>query len=734
MKRLMNLLFVGFIFVFFLSFVSAQISPGSNNDTIFRISSSTNAHGETWNGGGAYGIPILYSDFFGTNNNDLATLRQCTPGAGNLVLRLSGNTNAHAQASGQSPAYPIDICYGDLSCFSSTSACPGGSTEIVSLNSANNAHLEIATANNYNTRICCSVSSTPQILSAKWKYVNGQDILADSVVCPNIFIVASLQTSGIADGTQIDIQVFDKDGVFDDPIGPALPAFVMGNRADVLIDLSNPVIRSFLDPELAEIGEGNRLELRFFNESGFSGRIESQQILYSDNVNDCNYPGPNAVINSPNDGEVYFTNTQINFASGCNSLMGPVNNTWTITQNGNTYTNSSASFSRSFSSAGQVNVKLQCTDLIGRKDSAEVNILVAAGQGVFAFINEPGFNEIVYNTPVSGQPYFPEEVSFSASESYAVSVSSCSVSCAAGNCPSTTENAPSGCPAGPVNISGTPAPYTPMTFDWRFWDSDWTENNAFDGAGNYSGNIQYNDVSNVLNDKYMSVSITYGSESASFERRFTLNGCLNNGNTFYPNSDESYSTTQENGACRGGDSIPGTADDCCPVGHQCTDEGSSTGQFRCKPADNLVLRCEEFTTQELCNGNNNTAIPRASYGSNPPACTFLECYWSSGSCGVRARQYPKNATTGACSFGPGGTGEISDCSWTTTSSECINGRKTITYNSIGATSCPKDPQVVPCGSLSFELSFFGWRQFLLSAILITALYLVFFGINRNDKK
>ena len=233
----------------------------------------------------------------------------------------------------------------------------------------------------------------------------------------------------------------------------------------------------------------------------------------------------------------------------------------------------------------------------------------------------------------------------------------------------------------------------------------------------------------------MSVSVSHSSgATANFQRDFTLGRCLNNGNNYYSSTYESLQTSLENNACTGGDTLPETADDCCPSGFQCSNDGSSTGQYYCKLLDNPNVRCEDFDNETSCNSNNNPSIPSASYGGDPPLCTFLKCYWSSNSnsCGVRATSYGQNST--GCNVG-GGTQPGSDCAWTTSQTECVNGKRTISYNTIlGPASCNKEPLSVPCGSLSFELGFFGFREFALSLFIIAGIY-IFIGLfKKNEKK
>jgi hypothetical protein len=738
MRMLIKSLFFCLFFAAFFGFtVSAQVCGGNQDDVILKLSGPNNAHGETWNYNpptAAYTQGICFSQLFPFYSPPSAPHACDTPPGGgtptNLVLRLSASTNAHGQTPQFTPVGSyIDVCYGGLSCTGRTN-CQSGETEVLSLFASNNSHL--GTAGTYTTKICC-LAPVPKIKEPVWKYFDGSQIPPNTNVCPNTFIIASVKTENIAEGTPITFRFYDRDGTFDDPINALTTTItVTNNQANITINLSErrDILNGFLDDNPPNV------ELYFrVNISSLSLTNESYDVLYVNNSNQCTFSPPAATVNAPVHRGVYFTNTQINFVSGCTSPMGPVQNEWTITQGSNIITRTEASFLYpGFSNAGQVNVKLKCTDPAGRRSNAEAQMLIVASPYTLAYIEKPAFNELVYRTPPAPPTaYFPEMVDFSARDSFVVDVTAAgcapTIQCLAGNCPAQTENLPAGCGAGtrPITATAGGVTYSNLKFDWRFWDNDWNENRDNYGS---SGTISYNDLSNSLNDKHMSVSVTYtavpNGPTAAFQRDFTLGRCLNNGNTYYSSIYESYVTTEENDFCKGGDDTPDTADDCCPTAYECTDEESETGQYYCKIMDNPILECEDYTDSASCNGNTNPAIPLASYGQNPPACRFLQCIWdtTTNSCGVRATQYPTNAS-GACVIG-GPINPGDDCAYTTSTTECINGRKTISYNVIAGYTCTnRDPVTVPCGSLSFELPFFGAREFITALLLIAGIYLIF---------
>ncbi len=753
MRRLITFIFFSFVFVAFLSFsVSAQTSCINQDDTIMRISAVTNAHGEIFNAGG-YPVLICYSTIFGgpTPPNPHA----CT--GNNKVVGLFANTNSHAQIPSTS-GYGGSVCYGDLVCqgVPGDTPCTAPAREVVSLSGDTNAHIENASANVYgsstNYKICCS--NTPVVSSgisnANWSYYDGTPILKDKIICPKTYAIMNVTAMNIPSG-DVEFKLWDDDSLSDDLIATySVP--VGGNQANVTLNLSDPSIIFNLTKAMS--GE-SKLDL-FFKATYLSQTLTSHEVGYDGKA--CSPSKPIVSMLAPVHKGVYFIDTNINFVSSCSSKSGPMEYEWTITpQNGVPFTEIKPLFPHKFVNAGQVNVKLKCTDILGQYAMAESQMLLVdnTNKKTLAYINQPAFESIVYHTPPLSGPYFPQNVTFNASDSFVIettqSATCPTVSCLGGGCRPNTENSPAGCGTGgnggPIPIeTGAKGNYMSLFFNWTFWDSDWNEqwssNEGTNGVKN--GIVYYDDLSDSINDKHMNVNVTYATgASANFKRDFTLGRCLNNGNTFYSDSGMLL-TNVENNACMGGDVKAGTADDCCPLGAQCMLRTGAPG-YNCQIPLNPIIKCEDFKTPEACNSNNNTAIPRNSYGKNPAACEFLECYWTTTSagantCGVRARQYQKSAS--GCNVGSGCV--ENDCIWTTTQSECTNGMKTITYSGSsggstcggGSPSCTRAPVTVPCGSLSFELSFFGKVQFVIAIFIIAVLYFAF-GIYRgrkNEKK
>ncbi len=756
MKRVVVLSLVFFAFLFALTQISsAQSACASADDTILRLSSTTNAHGQKYDQTPAYPTGICYSTIFG-QPAPANPSRTCSgSGNGNRVVRLSSSNNAHAEIpDATSPSYTNEICYQGLTCQSVAGnvACPTGNQEVLQLSDATNAHLETASGTAYTTansyKICCSTGMIPAN-PATWKKLDGSPLTTPPNICLNQYVVTHTLAPGFANGEVTYWELWENDGLIDDCIA----GFSSGCPANsgFTSTVQNGV--SFLPPfqitsaMFSASGESNaELYFRVMLASQPNNILSSYVVVADENLQ-CSPNPPIANINAPTHQGIYFANTQIDFAQGCTSPIELINYQWTITQGEQTLnlgqSATSANFQHSFANTGQAIIKLTCTGQVsGLSATAEKQILVVASPFVFAYINAPSFNGIIYNPPTAqtGQQYFATQASFSASNSFAVDTniqgSNCVVNCLSGNCPTATQNSPSSCTGtngqagGPLAVSGTPASYSSMNFDWKFWDNNWEEQwTQFEGAGVHSGGVVYDDLSNARNDKHMRLTATTSGVSATFERDFTLGRCLNNGNVFLSPNGEQRATTGANAianACKGVD-VNSALDDCCPNGLIC-----QSGSCVLPPTN--IEYCSGMTKTQCDDWTNVNPNAPSNQMPNPPACTYLECLWNqnanngNGECGVH--ELPGTASAQGCVS----VCANSDCTWSTTQTSCQNGEMTIIYTGTPLQDttmlCQEIPNVctrpavtVPCGTLNFELGFFGYIQFIAAAIVIVLIYI-----------
>ena len=153
-KTIFGLIFLIVALMIFSIAIASASHLCEDSQLIFRLSSSTNAHAEVYNGSN-YLTRVCYDDFFLRAYNG-AIPNRCT--GNNSVLKLSGLTNAHAEAP-NGTNYLTNICYGDLSCAIRTNGCLANEAMIVSLSGLTNAH--VALDNSYSYGLCCSSASSP---------------------------------------------------------------------------------------------------------------------------------------------------------------------------------------------------------------------------------------------------------------------------------------------------------------------------------------------------------------------------------------------------------------------------------------------------------------------------------------------------------------------------------------------------------------------------------------------
>lgn len=271
-------LFISLIIILFPSALAANTCSDSDQ-IILRLSSDSNAHGETYNGIGGYTTEICYDDIFGTPGNGDRT---CS--GTNKIIGLSSNTNAHAQDPSLN-TYGTPICYGNLACQLRTNACQTGEFPVVRLSSATNAHLERgdAPSPNYNNIVCCSVGGgvVPNLEKGYWANIAGNELTSNA----QIVLGDSVQSvaEGVSVGENVLFNVYDDDPGVDDLIA----TFSVSAASETAKQNWAP------SPSEYQIGfsgaddllEGDLLELYFIASVASSGYNQrSQDILLSNNI------------------------------------------------------------------------------------------------------------------------------------------------------------------------------------------------------------------------------------------------------------------------------------------------------------------------------------------------------------------------------------------------------------------------------------------------------------------
>ncbi|MBI2629462.1 LamG domain-containing protein [Candidatus Pacearchaeota archaeon] len=132
-----------------------------DNQTILRLSATTNAHASLWDKSD-YPVKVCYDTIFGKQYTRATgeNVHECKTGDTNKIINLSADINAQASVSGD---YATKVCYGDLVCrnITGTQTCNANEELIVSLSSSENAHL--SSGNDYPIKLCCSSVQAIQV-------------------------------------------------------------------------------------------------------------------------------------------------------------------------------------------------------------------------------------------------------------------------------------------------------------------------------------------------------------------------------------------------------------------------------------------------------------------------------------------------------------------------------------------------------------------------------------------
>jgi len=407
------------IFVFSFMLASGVYAICEDNQTILKISSSTNAHGELWNQNN-YNTAICYTDvFLGQTGNGNHT---CD--GSNTIIALSSATNAHAETN-DAGNYNFDVCYGNLECVNSDVDCSGTMHPftLLSLSSETNAH--ISAGNDYPIKICCKVEAQPSVLTgAKWLNMKNAEITTANTNDIVKMMVFSTSLHG-----EINFTVYKERAFWSD---------------------KKITSTSGLNYATFKANSAGTYYFRAFSSTNPSNYIESGNIVVSNpEINSR----PKAGIISPGEGAIYFAGDVISFAQNSNDEDDEFRYQWDF-NDGNITTgrniDSNYNTTHKYTASGQKNVLLTVTDDRGLKSQARISILIAGeGNNVFAKIDNPKWEDYI----------FGNSVNFKSNSSYAVSVSGTSITCIAGYCPSSATGSPK------------TSEFGNMEFNWSFDDT-----------------------------------------------------------------------------------------------------------------------------------------------------------------------------------------------------------------------------------------------------------------------
>jgi len=167
------------VFASLIGIVSAATC--TDDQTIMKLFSPSNAHGEIYNGAGSYTTEICYNEIFGANGNGV---HSCS--GTNKIINLFSSTNAHAEIPTLS-TYTTPVCYGDLTCTARPNTCNTGEKMVIALFSDTNSHLT-------------DPSYKPSGMVSWWRLDDGTGTVASDVLNNNPGTLNNMDNSDWVDG------------------------------------------------------------------------------------------------------------------------------------------------------------------------------------------------------------------------------------------------------------------------------------------------------------------------------------------------------------------------------------------------------------------------------------------------------------------------------------------------------------------------------------------------------
>jgi len=701
-----------FIIALLLVLTSIGFASTQSDQTILTLAGTNNTHGALWNDTN-YLVKIQYNTIFGSSYTGIGDPHACSANNGNLVLRLSSDTNAHAENKSLNN-YQTKVCYGDLSCTLRTGSCQGSERLVVSLSSTTNAHL--ANDSSYANKLCCMSASTGFAGCAAGTLLCTNGLCSNSTTCAGNGGFPSNNSNGICE------------------TGESCNARDCAFQTDSCrSDLDLVCFSGWCQPRICSGTTPQRCN---------DGTCQANAAACSNRGGTYANQAPFVNITNPLVGQIYYIGNTINFGSIVTD-EGPVMLQWNISDSAFTNTNAS-SFSWSYSTPGIKVITLKATDAQGRVTEVQVAILVlssTSSNGIFPYIEKPTHKQIIVDAALSAN--------YSGLESYVVNSSitgtspcNATITCLAGKCPSTTSASPT-CAANSntlISIASTGVNYNLLLYNWTFVDGSSSTNLV--GLARVSGRYGYADQGNKIINLLLNYNNAGVNVQDRFIREFELSGqsqCTAGGTIFREinaqGQEISRQGTTNSIACAGKDQIAGNADDCCPSGFSCSTDPVSPG---CRLIGNItqLVQCSGYTNQTTC-GNDALKVAPNSPLYNLYGCgttvnannTLCTCSWDfpTNSC-----QFGKIIRS---SFDP--TTILSECIYDSILGECQAGYQTVDITAKllkgNDPTCTNSTETIPCQRSLIQLPFFGATQFILTMIAISLLYVIMFR-SRNKRR
>ncbi|MEK6888754.1 MAG: glycine-rich domain-containing protein [Nanoarchaeota archaeon] len=724
---------------------SQTVQPTSGlcvpNQTIISLYQESNSHGaiynQTFNDVNA-GIGVCYDKIFGFNYTGDTNPQRCGAENANSVVKVISKNNAHVEDKSLNN-YPYSLCYGDLNCKLEDKTYTPSANERAVLYLSSNTNAHVSSTAGYDFIVYCTsnngpVPGTGEIISAEWKdeFENNLAVDENGNNKSNVNSTVKLVAKTTFINTEITFDIKEEDtGLPDANIRTGAIALKATTNGEGIASISWLIN----DTDMTKAGVGPA-EF-YFTASVFEESKQSGILLTSKT------PTPpekeiEIEIAGIKDKGLYFTGVpvEISYVLRKPSQGRGLELTWKIIEDN--YESDDLTFDYTFQNPGQKTIHLTATNSFGGRAERQVSVLAIGDNGIFAFIDNPRFNEVL---PVSSDNV---RVLYNASGSYVVNstydktqcldiLARGRLVCLAGRCPNAVGNPPAGCSA---LVEENNKGYENLNFTWtRYGKSSINTFSRFGLKQDYTifGNSEY---SNKLNDRAFKLVLNYTNESEDlslqqeFMRNYTIGQCINDGRGFVKidskgNVLKVLETTNKNSgdfdpnACR---AVSGIV--CCPTGHLCGANGCYIPASTPDIVEDLP-GCSRYRTELACLDAVETTNACSDGGlTAATSCQWVEQTGGSGECKEYTSiiETSNGAVAGTCVQGVRNL------------TSCVNGFNkikidtTYTGGSNPANSCLSEDDcknkagefTVPCGRPAFELPFFGIEQ-LLSALLIIAI-------------
>jgi len=597
------------------------------------------------------GTRICYDYIFGVTNNDLTDALTCT--GQNVVLKVN-STSGLASIPGTPGSDLTDLCFDSLICNSRPSnvACEADEFTTVKLSAETEGTLGNATSM-LPTQICCRVAD-PGLNRAYWADATGNNVINSASLASFVNLVVE----GVdIQNKLMTFRIFKKEALFGIDFFFPDKLIATGSQTGSSSWLAGKIDDTTFDGEEEYYFEANISSLNI-EVSTLDNADTDYRYLEVSNER-FNNP-PVAVINFPENKQIYFIDSQIYFEQGSFDIdSGFFNYTWelgdgtTLSGDSDTFENYNFNYTyHSEENLGQQNIKLSVEDDQGALDSARISILVINSTYILAFVDEP----------LSGVTY-GRTVDFDATSTYSVSSETivaadgtCTkeITCEGGNCPGGTIGCPSSASLGcnfdpatcPILVANAPsspsaANFDAIEFNWTFRNDHGYEENK---SGRGISNALFTQIFPSADFYVTSLKASINPSSTTkidFAVDFSPPTCfaditLEQANAFtninfgesYWSEDDSINNAMDSCIRADGVNEDGEArTQCCPSGSTCSDDG------RCVVA--ILTGCEEYDV-DTCEEDDGHPGEASSELEDVPG--FLGCSYSP-KFGDECRQY-----------------------------------------------------------------------------------------------